>query len=185
MPYLVRKISSRAKFQALEEVESIRDVEGDFVTKEFRTNNNCLSTYFIKSIDCLYDAILAIVLTADNLEKLDVVVIDESLCQESGVFHCQTLAGRDIPIKEIKSEHHDLKELTYGKFENVLNLYKKLVIIDNKNHSSNKEEKNIIRFSEPRIKEIIKEALANDRIEIERIHSDSIKSKVMKLQKPA
>lgn len=185
MPYLVRKIKSRAKFQDLENVGSIKDVKGDFITNEFKTTDNCLSTYFIKSIDCLNDAVLAIVLTSDNIEKLDVVVIDESLCKESGVLHCPSPAGRDIPIKEIKSEHHDLKELTYGKFEDVLNLYKKLVILDKGDVNPNKEEKSIIRFSEPRIKDIISEALKNNRIEIERIHSESIKDKIIKLKRPA
>lgn len=171
MAYLIRKISNKANVEELREITSVKDVKCDLVKKEFNTQNNCLSTYYIDSLDKENEAILAIALTGDHLEKFDYIVIDEGQCKQYGFEHKSTHPGCEVPIKNLDSEHHDIVGLTYGKIENVLECYQETASKEN-------SRDRIKRCNNSNLRELVCDAYRDNRIDIERIKSKNIVNKI-------
>lgn len=106
MAYLVRKIS-RSKWQLTDEVQP---VNADAITLCLKTSSNTLSFWRIDSLDDIASGVLAIAASNDNLDKLDIIVIDED-----------KILGLDISIgvtpgktacEDLISSHRDLINLT-------------------------------------------------------------------------
>lgn len=121
MPYLVRKIN-KAKWPKENYSEfEINNLKADAITSCLRTSGDTLSTWEISSIDNLSQAILALVSTFERLDKIDVVIIDETDLTSSG-FEIESTPG-NTPVEKLKQTHKDITGLTYqtiGNFSKLL-----------------------------------------------------------------
>ena len=159
MAFLVRKLIKRDRLSILEEIQNINDVKADIPTTEFRTTDGKLSTWLIDSLDELTDAVLAIAVSSSEVTKMDFIVIDTSLLEKHSLKYEQTYAGREIAVADLQNKHHDIVDITIGKLINCTNLYMDII----KNETD--EEKYIVRYTVGDIKEILKRAIIQKRID--------------------
>lgn len=159
MAFLVRKLIKRDRLSVLGDIQDINDVKADIPTTEFRTTDGKLSTWLINSLDDLKDAVLAIVVSSSEVTKMDFIVIDTSLLEKYSLEYEQTYAGREIAVADLQHTHHDIVDITISKLINCTNLYMDII----KNETD--EEKYIVRFTAGEIKEILRQAIIQDRID--------------------
>lgn len=160
MPFLVRKLNKRAQLYQLVDKESIEDIYADVPSNEFRTTNGTLSTWIIDTLDNLENAVLAIAVSSTKISKMDFIVIDTDLLVKNGLEYKQTYAGVDIPIPDLQETHYDIMGVSLKKMTNCANVYKNIFEEENEEF-----EKYIVRFSEPQIKEMLKKAIFQNRVD--------------------
>ena len=85
MPFLVRKLAKREQLSQLNIPKSIEDIYADVPTNEFKTKDGTLSTWHIKSLDDIEDAVLAISLTSSKIDKMDFIIISTDILDQNGL----------------------------------------------------------------------------------------------------
>ena len=159
MPFLVRKlIKIDAVFSLSDEVD-VTKIYADIPTTEFRTRNGALSTWIIDTLDDLGDAVLAIAVTSSEISKMDFIVIDTKLLTDNELEYRQTYAGQDIAIPDLQNTHYDILNVTVDKLINCINVYQAIVKTDPDG------EKYIIRYAAGEIKDLLRSALLENRID--------------------
>lgn len=163
MSFLVRKLNKRDKLCALGACECIEDVFADVPTNEFRTTDGALSTWKIDTIEDLENAVLAIAVSSSKISKMDFIIIDTELLEQNNLDYMQTYAGMEIPIPDLQDTHYDIVDISLKKLLDCSNVYKKIIVEEN-----DEEENFIIRFTEAEIKEILKKAILQKRVNKEK-----------------
>ena len=104
--FLARKIS-RAKWEAKRDL-SEGEIPDDAITVDLRTKDNKLSFWRCSETE-VEDVALAIAATRDNVDKLDIVWVDEGELKTDG----QTLENTkgDTPVTELAERHVDVCQL--------------------------------------------------------------------------
>lgn len=177
MAYLVRKLNKRDKLSELEGISDISGLVADIPTAEFRTTNGSLSTWIIESLDSLGEAVLAIVITSSEITKMDFIVIDTDILSSNGLEYKQTYAGQDIAIPDLQNTHYDIINISVGKLLNCTQVYHAIVNMDPDG------ERYIMRFTAGEIKDLLKEALLEKRVDVSRIPK-KIKAEIDKMVIP-
>lgn len=105
MSYFVRKIS-RSKW----EVDGNGAVNADAITNCMKTTGNTLSFWRVDSETEIGGAVLALAAANDNLDKMDVVVIPESVFQGLEITIAATPGN--TACEKLAHTHRDLANLT-------------------------------------------------------------------------
>ena len=159
MAYLVRKINKKKNIDALRGNLNVDELTADMPTGELRTTHGTLSTWIVESLGELNEAILAIAVTSSKVSKMDFLIIDTEILNNHNLEFKQTYAGRDIPIPDLQDTHYDIVNLSMGKLVNCVLAYKDVVDKD-------VDGKLVVRYSEGQIKDILKKAFDDDRVDI-------------------
>lgn len=160
MPFLVRKINKRDQLSKLVDKECVEDIYADVPTCEFRTTGGNLSTWLIDRLEDIDNAVLAIAVSSSQISKMDFIIIDTVVLDQNGLEYKQTYAGVELPIADLQNTHYDILGISLKKLTNCTNVYK--VIYSKEN---DEEEKFIKRFTELEIKEILKKAISENRVD--------------------
>lgn len=160
MSFLVRKLNKRAYLNSLTEYDNIENIFADVPTNEFRTMNGTLSTWIIDDIEKIDDAVLAIALSSSKITKMDFIIIDTKLLDEMELEYKQTYAGIEIPIVDLQNTHYDIIGISVKKLVDCAQIYRSIFLQEN-----SEEEKYIIRVTEAEIKEKLKKAIIDKRID--------------------
>jgi hypothetical protein len=106
---LARKIA-RAKWEQKPEL-SAGEIAADAVTADLRTTDNTLSFWRCRTIapDDVKRAVLAVAATADRLDRLDVVYLEENAVSNAGLTMRDTLG--DTPVASLRGLHVDVARL--------------------------------------------------------------------------
>lgn len=160
MPFLVRKINKRDQLAKLVDEECVEEIYADVPTCEFRTKQGNLSTWLIESLEDIENAVLAIAVSSSQISKMDFIIIDTAVLDQNELEYKQTYAGIEIPIADLQNTHYDILGVSLKKLVNCTNVYKFIYSQENDG-----EEKFIKRFTEPEIKEMLKKAIAENRVD--------------------
>lgn len=160
MPFLVRKINKRDQFPKLVDKECVEDIYADVPTYEFKTTEGKLSTWLIESLEDIDNAVLAIAVSSSQISKMDFIVIDTAVLEQNGLKYKQTYAGIELPIADLQNTHYDILDISLKKLMDCTTVYKNIYL-----QESDEEEKFIIRFTELEIKEMLKKAIFDNRID--------------------
>ncbi len=160
MPFLVRKINKRDKLATLIASEFVEDIYADVPTNEFKTSEGTLSTWLIERLEDINNAVLAIAVSSSKISKMDFIIIDTELLVENGLNYKKTYAGMELPIADLQNTHYDIVDISLKKLVNCTNVYK--IIYSRENED---EEIYIKRFAEPEIKEMLKKAICENRVD--------------------
>ena len=162
MSLLIRKIK-KSKWLQGDEVPD--EVPADAITGGcVRTQHNTLSVWEVPDENKIDEAVLAIVSAGDHLECIDAAPIDREYLEENEI-ECKQTEG-NTPVKNLANTHIDLSDLTY----------KKLGIIAY--HIANKfREGKVTRYTEGRIKRILRAAVKKKRLKAEDLN-ESIRNKL-------
>ena len=175
MAFLVRKLIKRDNLPILNEIKDVGELNADIPTAEFRTKDGTLSTWIIDSLKKINDAVLAIAVTSSEITKMDVIIIDTELLSKNELTYQQTYAGQDIAIPDLQDSHYDILGVSIKKLVNCTQVYQEIV----KNDPD--EEKYIIRLAAGEIKDLLKKAIEEDRIDESRA-SKKLKAEIDKLK---
>lgn len=160
MSFLVRKLNKRDQLNTLIEHKDILDICADVPTNEFRTTKGALSTWIIETLAELDNAVLAIAVSSSKISKMDFIVMDTGLLDKNGLEYKQTYAGMEIPIPDLQDTHYDIINISLKKLLDCSNVYKIIL-----SQESYEKEKYIIRFTEAEIKEKLKKAIEDNRVD--------------------
>ena len=157
MSLLVRKIE-KAKWMQ-NDIISGEDISADAITNCLKTKGNTLSVWEVDTENHVEQAVLAIAASAQHIETIDVVLMNPEYLIESDVDYIQSEIP--LPVEDLINMHHDICKITY----------KKLGIIAY--HIADKiREQKIIRYTEGRLKGILKEAIEMGKLDIENLNYD-------------
>lgn len=159
MSFLVRKLNNRDKLTSLFDKECVEDIYADIPTTEFKTTNGSLSTWIIDSLEDLENAVLAIATSSTKISKMDFIVIDTDLLDKNELQYEQTYAGMNLPIPDLQDKHYDIIGISLKKLINCANVYKTILAKEPED-----EERYIVRFTEPAIKEMLQKAIFQGRV---------------------
>ena len=175
MPFLVRKINKRDQFPKLIDKECVEDIYADVPTCEFRTTNGSLSTWLIENLEDIDNAVLAIAVSSSQISKMDFIIIDTEVLAKNGLEYKQTYAGMELPIADLQNTHYDILDISLKKLISCTNVYKSIY-----SQEKDDEEQFIKRFTEAEIKEILKKAISENRVDISKA-SKSIRKVIEQL----
>ena len=149
--FLARKITL-AKWKVNREL-SEGEISADAVTADLRTRENKLSFWRCGSETEVEDAALAIAATRDNVDKLDIVWVDEGELKTNG----QTLEDTEgqTPVTELIERHVDVCRLDYVRLGNVAHHVITAI-----------EEERWIRLSKGRVANILVAAVEQERVNL-------------------
>lgn len=176
MAFLVRKLVKRDELDSLCDESDIQKVCADIPTKEFRTTNGALSTWRINSLEKIGDAVLAIAVTSSEITKMDFIVIDTDLLAENALEYKQTYAGQDIAIPDLQDAHYDIIGITVEKLANCTKVYQRIV------ESDPNKEKYIIRYIAGEIKDLLKRAIQEHRVDESKALNKNIRRQLNELK---
>ena len=91
---------------------------------------------------------------------MDFIVIDTDILDQNGLAYKKTYAGIELPIADLQDTHYDIINISLKKLTNCATVYKTIY-----SQESVDEEKFILRFSEAEIKEKLKKAISEDRVD--------------------
>ncbi len=162
MSYLVRKINKSKWFQI--DISSDSDASGDAITNCLRTNKNTLSFWKIKDKRNIESVILALTASADHLETIDIVVLENKEIEEQ--IDVVPTTGNS-PYEPMNSAHRDLTDITYSKLGIIKDCIIKAI------------RKDLLkRFTRSKLKSILIKAIENGKLNPEDL-KDSVRSKVI------
>lgn len=164
MAYLVRKLNKRDNIDIMGTATNLDTLYADAPTGEFRTKNGTLSTWYIDSLDSLDDAVLAMIVTSNQITRMDFVIIDTKLLDDNGLEYKQTYAGEEIAVPDLQDTHYDILGITIHKLLNCASVFREVYKLDND------QELYIVRYVEGDIKQLLNKAYSNNRIEMSRLN---------------
>ena len=160
MAYLVRKLNKRDNIDIIGNTVDIENMFADAATAEFKSKNGTLSTWRIESLDKLDEAVLAIVVTSNKIERMDFIVIDTNYLDEQHLEYNQTYAGQKIAVPDLQDTHYDIINITIPRLINCTCVYRRVF----------KEDRDrgiyIVRYVEGDIKDLLNKAILASRLEI-------------------
>jgi hypothetical protein len=159
---LVRKINKAKWFS---DGRVIGDPSADAMTNCLRTTQNTLSVWQINSETEIEDAVLAIVSGQDHLETMDIVMLEDDY-----VIKCEICTEETeglTPVSDLRNKHRDLTSLNYWTMGMVA-----YHIIENIKKDKSQ------RFTEAKLKKIIKDAIAANRLKLADL-KEAIQKKVI------
>lgn len=160
MPFLVRKLNKRDQFSTLLAQERVEDIYADVPTCEFKTARGTLSTWLIENLEDIDNAVLAIAVSSSKITKMDFIIIDTDLLDKNGLKYKRSYAGVELPIADLQDTHYDIIDISLKKLTNCATVYRTIYSQEN-----DEEEKLIIRFTESEIKEKLKKAISENRVD--------------------
>ena len=160
MSFLVLKLNKRDCLDALLKNDNIEETLADVPTSEFRTKEGALSTWIINSIDELDNAVLAMAVSSTKITKIDFIIIDTKLLDEMELEYKQTHAGMEIPIDDLQDTHYDIIGISLKKLVECAKVYRTIL-----SNEDSEEEKYIVRVTEAEIKEKLKKAILDNRVD--------------------
>lgn len=163
MAFLVRKLGKMDALFSLKDTTDIKTVYADIPTTEFRTKNGTLSTWYIESLDDIENAVLAIAITSTEISKMDFIIIDTDILSKNSLDYKQTYAGQKIAIPDLQDTHYDIVDISIGKLMACVKVHQTIVKMDPES------ETYIIRYAAGEIKDLLEEALNNNRIDKTRV----------------
>lgn len=169
MAYLVRKLNKKECVDQIGQAENVSQMYADAVTSEFRSKKGTLSTWNIDSLDQINEAALAIAVTSEKVERMDLIVIDTIILDNHGLEYKKTYAGEDIAVPDLQETHYDILNVTIQKLVNCAQVYKDVYQLDND------EGIYIVRLVTGEVEDIIKAANAANRIDIAKLRKGARK----------
>ncbi|MBF8651329.1 hypothetical protein IRZ81_11000 [Pseudomonas putida] len=160
MAYLVRKIS-RGKWQLNDDVGP---VNADAITLCLRTSGNTLSFWRVNREEDVLEGVLAIAASNDNLDKLDIVVLEEA--RLVGLNLRIDVTPGKTACTDLISSHRDLAGLTVRDLATV-----------SEEIAAEIRSDNVKRYGLKRLKEIVQKAVDDKRIELENL-SEGVRKKL-------
>lgn len=159
MAFLVRKLGKMDELFSLSGKTDIAAIHADIPTTEFRTKNGTLSTWHIDSLDDIENAVLAIAVSSSEIAKMDFIIIDTDILSKNSLEYRQTYAGQEIAIPDLQDTHYDIVGVSIEKLINCTKAYQAVVEMDPEG------ETYIIRYAAGEIKDLLKKALADNRVD--------------------
>lgn len=172
MSYLVRKLSKRENIDAIGQAKDIKNMFADAATSEFRTKNGTLSTWLIEKIEDLDEAVLAVVVTSSKIERMDFIIINTDFLDKQELQYDQTYAGKEIAVPDLQDNHFDIIDITLNKLVNCACVYREVFQLDGE------QGKYIVRYVEGDIKELLKRAYSESRLDLGKLNK-SIKEELL------
>jgi hypothetical protein len=159
---LVRKINKAKWFN---DGRVIEDPSADAMTNCLKTTQNTLSVWQINSEAEIEDAVLAIVSGQDHLETIDMVMLEDEYFIKCEIRTEETEGL--TPVSDLRNKHRDLASLDFW----TLGMVAYHII-------ENIKKNKLQRFTEAKLKKIIKDAIANNRLRLTDLKED-IQKKVI------
>ncbi|MDR1884565.1 MAG: hypothetical protein LBR26_17595 [Prevotella sp.] len=159
---LVRKINKAKWFN---DGKIIEDPSADAMTNCLKTTQNTLSVWLINSETEIEDAVLAIVSGQDHLETIDIVMLEDEYFIKCEIRTEETEGL--TPVFDLRNKHRDLASLDFW----TLGMVAYHII-------ENIKKNKLQRFTEAKLKKIIKNAIANNRLRLTDLKED-IQKKVI------
>ena len=154
MSFLVRKIDYN-KWRQRKILEG-EPASADAITRCMRTTENKLSLWSINGEAGLEDAVLALAAQFDHLDAIDVLCIDLSLIQDSGL-HLKESPG-STPYAEFEQNHMDIVDLDYD----LLGVMAQVVIESIRRDQSK-------RFTKSQLIEIIRSGVRDGKVHLSQL----------------
>lgn len=178
MPFLVRKLNKRdALCQKYSKKMDVRDMVADVPTSEFKTKDGTLSTWYIQDLKELGKAELAIAVTSTRIEKMDFIIINTSILDQQGLVYVQSYPGQDIVIPELQKLHYDITGITLSRLSACAEVYQKIILDDNDAGTY------VVRSTASQIKQLLKKAMEENKVNINLAATKEIKETIQKLKK--
>lgn len=141
----------------------------DAITADLRTSNNRLSLWQCREIDKssqdIIDTVLAMGSAADQINKMDIVLLaDEELRKDSQVIE---YSPAETPVVDLSIQHADLCEMNYRLLGRLAYRINDAV-----------RDERCFRFSKEEVVKILRDANQNERLNTARL-SDRIKRTVI------
>lgn len=147
MSVLIRKLSNRRNIEFIHNSCLVDDIQADVVAEEFRTKGNKLSVWETDA-DEVDIGILAISLSSSRIETMDFIIMDKDIVENNSL--CIMESKPEInPLKQADSIHRDISNLRLQDFQKLAKVYKE----------ASKDEAGVIRYTAPKLRKIIKNAL--------------------------
>ena len=162
--YYVRKLNNRTNSYKIKEMKKVREIQSDFLRQEMGTQGNTLSFWKCSDLNDLKDTIKAIILSTTEIKLSEFVLLDSELVKEKGLEIDEEEAGK-TGYKGFSNLHINIKNLTYEKIGDLLDVYK--ITLDN----ATKE----YVYKKDDIKELINQVIQDDLLDEEKVHPDLLK----------
>lgn len=161
----VRKITKTKWKNQLSDDNSIQTIiSADAVTSCLRTDKDTLSIWNVKDEK---DAVLALAAVNTSISVIDIVIFEKNFFDSNNIVITNKKASN--PVRDLEELHYDIECLDY----------EKLGILANYIANNTIENKEFIkRFTVGEIKDILKKAVEEDRIDVNDLDSN-LKSKII------
>lgn len=161
--FLARKITLKKWESSIQ--SNLLNTAADAITADLRTGDNKLSLWQCREIDKhsqdIIDTVLAIGSAADQINKMDIVLLaEEELRNDSQVIEYSL---DETPVIDLSIQHADLCEMNYRLLGRLAYRIRNAIINDR-----------CFRFSKGEVVDIIRNATQNERLDVARL-SDRIK----------
>ena len=98
--------------------------------------------------------------SSTKITKMDFIIIDTKLLDEMELEYKQTHAGMEIPIDDLQDTHYDIIGISLKKLVECAKVYRTIL-----SNEDSEEEKYIVRVTEAEIKEKLKKAILDNRVD--------------------
>lgn len=146
--------------------ETLDNITADVPTNELRSSGSKLSFWSVDSLGKLEEAALAIALSGQRLEDIQIVAIDREALEQN--FSLEESEGQTA-AKFLKNTHIDVCDITHKKLLNLLQYYKDAI-----------EQNHYFRYRTKEIKEIVRRAKLSGGIDYE-MSSERLKEDINRL----
>ena len=99
-----------------------------------------------------------------SVSSLDFVIINTDYLDENNLKYNQSYAGQDIAVPDLQDTHYDIINITIPNLIKCTCVYRKVFEADND------KEMYIVRYVEGDIKELLKKANSENRIDLEKLN---------------
>ena len=161
MSKIVRKVT-KAKWnnQLSDDTELNSIISADAITGCLKTKSNTLSIWKVEKEN---DAILALASMNDSIVPIDYIVIEEKFFEENNIL-VKNIIAESNPVKELQDKHYDIQNLDYDSLGKISKEIASNIV-------SNKKEY-IKRCKALKVKEILLEAISNDKVKLEDLNEN-------------
>lgn len=163
MGYLVRKLLKRENIAIMGLAESVESMYADAATSEFRSKAGTLSMWRVDDATSIEDAVLAVVTSSSKFETMDFVIVNTDYLDEQDLQYIQSDPGPDMAVEDLRNRHYDVINITIPKLLNCTKVYRKIYKEDDN------QERFIIRFVDGEIRDLLKKANRENRIDLSKL----------------
>lgn len=158
MPILVRKINQAKWPKEHYDKILIDNLSADAITSCLRTSLNALSLWEVNDVTRLDEAALALVSSAERIDTIDVVFIENNDLQQFNFVIEDTLMEK-LPVVDLRDKHKDISKLTYKTLGDVASVV--ITCLHNNR---------IKRFTRSKLKSILRIAIDSGRLKKEELN---------------
>lgn len=118
MVYYIRSISKQ-KWAAQENVNTF---DADLIMLDLKTTDNCLSIWKVEDLteSALIPILKKLILSRDNLDRLDYVAIPADCIEKNGVSIESRPDEAGKLYEGLKNQHYDIVDINYANLKNVI-----------------------------------------------------------------